>query len=388
MPASMSLHLGLALAISSVFMGLGMFRRTRSIAVILSTMFLLILFLPLLPYPWIRWIGVILCPTLLISQWIQASPRTTLILCGVPLLVVLGSVTQIHLAEVANIDRLRSRFPVESLASRLDFEEQHAANGTAFVLATDLTSELDQDEEGIVYSRSFDGRGIRLKLLHDENYREFVATSGFGYSRTKPNTLQQLELPEPEPVPMPNHPLPPDSYLKERQRERDGLAIAESPPSLEAQTEGRNIHNSARDLFLNPRQWGFVPDREHVVGFQAHHVDEVPWTRELSQGQTRRWTIAQLQLVSLLKQTTPRVYVSENLPNLNELSNIETREVNTFESAALPQLEHDRNLVIDEAPAQIQMLGALRAAKSCLECHRVPQGKLLGAFSYVLVRVP
>ena len=388
MPATFFLHLGLALAISAVLIGLGMFRRTRSIAVILSIIFMLLLFVPLFRYPLLRWIGVILCPTLLISLRIHASPRTTLILCGLPLLLILGFTTQDRIAEVARIGQLRSRFPVESLAARLAFEDKHPPADAAIVLPPDLTSELNQNEEEIVYVRSFEGRGIRLKLLHDENYREFVATSGFGFARTKPNSLHQLELPEPEPVPMPNHPVPTDSYLKERQREREGLAIADSLPSPDTQTEGRDIHDSARHLFLNPRQWGFVPDREHTVGFQAHHVDEVPWTRPLYKGQTRNWTIAQLQLVSLLKQETPRVYVSENLPNLNELSDIETREVNTFEATALPQLRRDRNLVIDEAPSQIQMLGALRAAKSCLDCHRVPQGELLGAFSYVLVRVP
>jgi len=30
------------------------------------------------------------------------------------------------------------------------------------------------------------------------------------------------------------------------------------------------------------------------------------------------------------------------------------------------------------------MLGSLRAAKQCLECHTAKRGDLLGAFSYVL----
>jgi hypothetical protein len=34
------------------------------------------------------------------------------------------------------------------------------------------------------------------------------------------------------------------------------------------------------------------------------------------------------------------------------------------------------------------MLGSLRAQKQCLECHRVPHGSLLGAFSYELRRDP
>ena len=34
--------------------------------------------------------------------------------------------------------------------------------------------------------------------------------------------------------------------------------------------------------------------------------------------------------------------------------------------------------------AEYQMLGSLRAAKPCLDCHNVQRGELLGAFSYRL----
>jgi hypothetical protein len=34
------------------------------------------------------------------------------------------------------------------------------------------------------------------------------------------------------------------------------------------------------------------------------------------------------------------------------------------------------------------MVGALRAARQCLECHEGRRGDLLGTFSYVLQRVP
>jgi hypothetical protein len=47
-------------------------------------------------------------------------------------------------------------------------------------------------------------------------------------------------------------------------------------------------------------------------------------------------------------------------------------------------LSHGEQLVVDEQPGEVRMLGAVRAAKQCLDCHEVPRGELLGAFSYRL----
>ena len=45
------------------------------------------------------------------------------------------------------------------------------------------------------------------------------------------------------------------------------------------------------------------------------------------------------------------------------------------------------DVVVDQTPERIQMLGALRAGKTCLECHEGQRGKLLGAFSYELTPI-
>jgi hypothetical protein len=64
------------------------------------------------------------------------------------------------------------------------------------------------------------------------------------------------------------------------------------------------------------------------------------------------------------------------------------RELNDFESAALAKLISQEDVVVDQTPERIQMVGALRAGKTCLECHEGQRGKLLGAFSYELAPVP
>ena len=100
----------------------------------------------------------------------------------------------------------------------------------------------------------------------------------------------------------------------------------------------------------------------------------------------QEWQITRLELVSLLKHKTPRVYESKNLPRMDELADTDTRPLDAFEAASLPQLETRKDLVVESRTNRIRMLGSLRAGTTCLKCHRVPRGKLLGAFSYQLDR--
>ena len=46
------------------------------------------------------------------------------------------------------------------------------------------------------------------------------------------------------------------------------------------------------------------------------------------------------------------------------------------------------DLITNATAHRIEMLGSVRAAASCTECHGVKRGELLGAFSYELIRVP
>ena len=78
------------------------------------------------------------------------------------------------------------------------------------------------------------------------------------------------------------------------------------------------------------------------------------------------------------------MYLSENLPNLKELATAETRPLDQFETEALEDLQAGEDLIVRGDNGQVRMLGSLRAAVQCLECHQVPRGTLLGAFTYHL----
>jgi hypothetical protein len=123
---------------------------------------------------------------------------------------------------------------------------------------------------------------------------------------------------------------------------------------------------------------GLVQDRDHVVGFEPHRFTQMPQSKADFQ-------LLRLELVSLLKHAVPVAYVSEHLPRMDQLNAAPTRSLDDFERHSLDLLRTDEDLVIDDAPNRIRMVGSLRAGKDCMECHSVRRGELLGAFSYELV---
>lgn len=114
-------------------------------------------------------------------------------------------------------------------------------------------------------------------------------------------------------------------------------------------------------------------------------------------------TVKSIQLISLLKHDPPVAYVlaktpegfpknrplfpdhqmnSQKLPDMKKLTEVPVRPLNEFETSALAQIVAKHSDVVSEGNAKI--VGAIRAQSSCLKCHEVSEGDLLGAFSYVI----
>ena len=157
-----------------------------------------------------------------------------------------------------------------------------------------------------------------------------------------------------------------------------------SPPEL-SNGELLSLHDLGMSDFFDPDRIGFVKDRDHVAGFQSHRFATMPQLDVPRDLPLASWKIIRLELVSLLKHDTPVAYVSKNLPQMDELRDASTRPLDPFEQRSLASLRSDEDVMIDETPDRIQMLGSLRASKSCLECHSVRRGDLLGALTYELV---
>jgi hypothetical protein len=286
--------------------------------------------------------------------------------------------------DLIHAHRMREANPLRSIASRLDYERRAAAQ-LATTAATQpkplwsasVTERLAKREEEIAGWNGY--RRHVLESLHDRTREQFILSPEFGRVRVPPLRSSRISLPESPLIPLPG---------KERQPLElpADSAGASSPPAFTATVPPaaslESLHAASELDFLHPRYFGFIADIDHVAGFVSHRFSESP---TLSFSGASRWRLVRLELVSLLRHDVPVAYVSEHLPNMDELKDAPTRPLEPFEEAALAQLRTADDVIFEEVPGQVKMLGSLRAASRCVECHAVKRGELLGALTYRLV---
>jgi hypothetical protein len=285
-------------------------------------------------------------------------------------------------------------YPFQSLADRLDYESQRTKDAAPPRLTSETIKRLEETEKTLEQLSKRDMRAKSLALLHSNEAEQFVQRDGFGVSRMPTPSLRSLDLPAAPTVSFaaPKEALDPANEKKASlPRSAKEAGAAPTMPSLDLLG---TLHLRGEMDFVNRKGFGYIQDREHVAGFQAHQFRTMPpWGTEpfSPQGADRekeRWLVVRLELVSLLKQKEPAVYVAAELPRMEELKKARTRPLSEFEGQALQALRGGEEVVTAATTNHISMLGALRASKQCLECHQVQRGDLLGAFSYDLVRDP
>lgn len=220
---------------------------------------------------------------------------------------------------------------------------------------------------------------VALLAAHHGIEQQFRISAGFGRERTylMPYRNWRLDVPESPSVRTQRPTVPTIS---------ESLVTSLSKPeNVFAPWHQKNLISFVASPSLGVVAWGEkVSDLSRTVGFQEHSVRNYPDTSIQTEGNVRSFRIDSMLLVSLLKARPPAVYVSENLPNMKELAAVPTRQPNSFELEALNRLSAGEDLVVQCEDSQIQMVGSIRAAFQCLECHQVPRGTLLGAFTYRL----
>jgi hypothetical protein len=285
---------------------------------------------------------------------------------------------------------LADRFPVESLAERLAYEtrrppaaspgqEPDAAHDRSEHAAVLPTADALRDLDELYAGEGFHGRfrAGSLRIVHASQVDQFVNSDGFGIGRMSVPSTWYAEL-------RAKRPLVPLGTLKSKCSPVENVgsqplassAMPAEPPSLDWVEP---FHNEALVDFVNMLGFGYVQDRRHVVGFESHGFSQLPWQ------QRQQWQTIRVELVSLLKHDQPGVYVSEYLPAMDQLRNAPVRPLDAFEERSLALLAQGGDVEAEAAGQQVRMLGAIRAAKKCLDCHAVEHGALLGAFSYVLL---
>ena len=306
----------------------------------------------------------------------------------------------------AKLNELRAAYPFRSLAGRLAYEAPYR-HGARPPLGTKSAAALEASEQAAQWGGMLSHRGASLGLLHAQNVDAFIKSPGFGLTRMGTPGPSYLESPQSEPVPFADvaplsteeGALPPTSSLVSFTDVRNP---AKNPWSLPIVEDLDDLNEDARDVFASSNRFGYVKSIDQVAGFEAHRFDRLPTlpvdeARAKPSPQRRRythhhaderWKLARLELVSLLKHDGPRVYLSEHLPRMEDLSSAKTRALNDFETQALEALRQGEDLRTSATPNRIEMLGALRATAQCSRCHQVPRGTLLGAFTYDLRREP
>jgi hypothetical protein len=282
----------------------------------------------------------------------------------------------IGIPEVREWEQLKAEYPMESLAGRLAYEHRSRPGANP---ATHDANRLDQFAIAIekqAHQSDAYWRAASLEQVHAGAVEQFVNSPGFGAVRMLRPSPTQLHIANA--LDKLNGGADPLSPIP--QRSRPYFSPDPEPGDVTAaKPDFVSKHTDNAVAFLNPFDFGYVRDRSHVAGFRPHRFRQEP-------SAPARWQVERLELVGLLKHDEPVVYLSENLPRMDELRDAETRPLDTFEKEALAALRRGEDLMEQGGPDRMRMLGSLRAAKQCVRCHDVERGELLGAFSYRLVR--
>lgn len=273
------------------------------------------------------------------------------------------------------IRELRLRYPMESLETRLPWRTGRAPGP----LSSAAENQLREFETKIAQEIESYRRESRLTKLHEGTVEEFVAKEGLGVMRMFGGLAESIlevghekdgqwvgrnrtSVPQMAPA------------LSSRWRETTPWpeASVRDSPALSL------LHNTNLLHFVHPAGFGAVKDRRNVAGFQAHQFNAVH--------EEKPWKVLRLELVGLLFEERPRVYVTATMPRMQEIRDVPTRPLDAFETAGLARLQAGDRLHVGDAREGVRMLGAIRNAQQCVRCHGGARGALLGAFSYALKR--
>ena len=294
---------------------------------------------------------------------------------------------------VKDIRRLRESYPVVSLSSRLAYESPRAdgrdlrstpdpparfgppPKGTPAWAA--LTSSTDQA------AHHWERRERALEKIHASTVEHFVNAPGFGVTRMGAISEWSVKSHR-EPAA-----LLPGTLANELPSTRPGVLRAVPPPSAHRESKSADpleaelwdSHQRGLGDFFDSDDFGWVIDRDHVAGFLPHRFSSN--FRSAFASEPPKWPLQRLELVSLRRFAQPMVYVTgKRLPQMDEIQNVPTRELDAFEAAALESLAKGEELLYELEGRRVLALGALRAQENCTKCHDVRRGSLLGAFSY------
>lgn len=214
-------------------------------------------------------------------------------------------------------------------------------------------------------------RATLLKALHEKTQKFFVESPGRGPGR--------VIIPPSEDILM-------DDWHANKEPKQPGepadfpISPGEPLSLVEPNEEFHYYHEGGIWNFLYPLGFGYVKDRAQVAGFKSHGFRYYHWSFHKKE----HWRVNHVLLVGILSHEEPVVYLTDKLPSMEQVRQGKTRALDFFEKAALSALHEGEDLYIVQKGDTLRMLGALRATKTCQQCHDAQIGDLLGAISYTL----
>jgi hypothetical protein len=168
-----------------------------------------------------------------------------------------------------------------------------------------------------------------------------------------------------------------------------------------------NMHETAISWFVGRPLFGIyrvAPPTKEI------HFDTLPLLGMGVNLMEEIFRVKEMQLIGIAKHDPPVAFVLENsmaisphrpsgkdaeIPPMGNMKDYKTRSLTDDERRAIATLEANGNQevvvtgqVLTLSPAPVVVVGPIRATKSCLDCHDVKEGELLGAFSYTLEPLP
>lgn len=154
------------------------------------------------------------------------------------------------------------------------------------------------------------------------------------------------------------------------------------------------MHQEAARIFGSQAGFGRVRvyTNDVVTPFKAGQVGVDSWIKvHAVYPQTLRaqlysypYDMKTLNLIGAVRHQPPRAYDTITFQQRDDLTDVPTRELTDFERSALDRIEAGQPAWMRETGDAIEMVGPIRAGVSCARCHHVEEGRLLGAFKYVV----
>ena len=310
---------------------------------------------------------------LTVKRVLAVSFSLTLVSFSIGVLISLPRYYEVELA--------KERFRPVDLSQRLSYEEQMSPSQPIKKATRPITQNSLLEATIADWTRSSDifrGRVSELRSLHNGRVDSFARSPGFGVGRFFAPNVKRIEYPETQDLPF--------TVVADDEFEEMIQSVREFRFGLPKVDSYQKLHTGSVLAFANPAATGLITEPKVAAGFQPHAMKLPPQNLAKDFLTKQQLTLDSLQLISLHRFDSPRAYVLDHLPRMDQLigEDVPTRKLSHFERSAIETLRQTgtQDIVTEVTDDGITMLGSVRAYESCLECHSVNKGDLLGAFSY------